>query len=181
MSASDSEGEEGIIDRKLVFCPWLQTFSIEEFIVTCPCCKAFCLYCCSCSQRQDLGKPCHHYRLIFTDGACRLNGQKGATAGIGLATGLKEEKQVSIPIDESLDAGQKRTSQRAELLAATAGLEYMVEADRLNAPLQKKRSKKYSRPDAKKCWVIATDSEYVVKGMTEWLPTWKVSRSSSLL
>lgn len=28
----------------------------------------------------------------------------------------------------------------------------------------------------KKVWIIATDSEYVVKGMTEWLPTWKVSK-----
>lgn len=26
-----------------------------------------------------------------------------------------------------------------------------------------------------KAWIIATDSEYVVKGMTEWLPTWEVS------
>ncbi|KAG8527406.1 uncharacterized protein KY384_007558 [Bacidia gigantensis] len=24
-----------------------------------------------------------------------------------------------------------------------------------------------------KTWIIATDSEYVVKGITEWLPTWK--------
>ena len=28
--------------------------------------------------------------------------------------------------------------------------------------------------DERKSWVIATDSEYVVKGMTEWLPAWKV-------
>ena len=26
-----------------------------------------------------------------------------------------------------------------------------------------------------KAWIVATDSEYVVKGITEWLPTWKVS------
>ncbi|KAL9028154.1 MAG: hypothetical protein Q9196_003436 [Gyalolechia fulgens] len=27
--------------------------------------------------------------------------------------------------------------------------------------------------DLKDQWIIATDSEYVVKGMTEWLPRWK--------
>jgi ribonuclease HI len=26
-------------------------------------------------------------------------------------------------------------------------------------------------------WIIAIDSEYVVKGMTEWLPKWKVCSS----
>lgn len=26
-----------------------------------------------------------------------------------------------------------------------------------------------------KQWIIATDSEYVVKGMTEWLPRWRVN------
>ena len=29
--------------------------------------------------------------------------------------------------------------------------------------------------DLDKAWVIATDSEYVVKGMTEWLQSWKVN------
>lgn len=178
MPATDSGGEEGVIGRKLVFCPRLQTFSTEELIQTCPECQAFCLFCCSCFQRRELlEKPCHHYRLVFTDGACRLNGQQGATAGIGFATGLKEVNQVSIPITEPLDEGQKRTSQRAELLAATAALDYMVEADRLNEPLAKKRNKKATPASAEKSWVIATDSEYVVKGMTEWLPMWKVSRS----
>ncbi|KAL8660085.1 MAG: hypothetical protein Q9226_000077 [Calogaya cf. arnoldii] len=28
-------------------------------------------------------------------------------------------------------------------------------------------------PTAEKSWVITSDSEYVVKGMTEWLPAWK--------
>ena len=29
-----------------------------------------------------------------------------------------------------------------------------------------------------KAWIIVTDSEYVVKGMTEWLPAWKVGDSA---
>ena len=177
MSASDSEAEVGVIDRKLVLCPLRQTLSTEQLIQTCPGCQAFCLYCCYCSQnRLDLEKPCHHYRLVFTDGACRLNGQHGATAGMGFAIGLNELDQVSAPITELFDEGQKRTSQRAELLAAITGLGYLAEVDQLNEPLAKKRSKKASPASEKKSWIIATDSEYVVKGMTEWLPAWKVSR-----
>ncbi|KAI4117238.1 MAG: hypothetical protein LQ338_007585 [Usnochroma carphineum] len=68
-----------------------------------------------------------------------------------------------------------------ELLAALEGLRFMVEADRLNStdadgePKNKKRKtgRKPSPRDSGKSWIIATDSQYVVKGITEWLPSWK--------
>ena len=53
-----------------------------------------------------------------------------------------------------------RSNQRAELCAAKLGVELLAEA--------------YAEESKAKAWIIATDSEYVVKGMTEWLPTWKV-------
>lgn len=31
------------------------------------------------------------------------------------------------------------------------------------------------RRETKKEWVVVTDSEYVVKGMTEWFPEWRAS------
>ncbi|KAI4182842.1 MAG: hypothetical protein LQ346_006466 [Caloplaca aetnensis] len=85
-----------------------------------------------------------------------------------------------------MDPGQKRTSQRAELLAALAGVRYMVELDSLKeidtlepgSQAEKQKRKKGRKPpprDSKKQWVIATDSEYVVKGITEWLPRWKLN------
>ena len=167
-----------MIDRKLVFCPRLQDFSVDELIRKCPCCNDFLLYCCSCSQRRDRnkdGRPCHHFRLVFTDGACRNNGQFGATAEIGYAIGQKDEHQHSYPVTAELDPGQRRTSQRAGLLAALAGLRYMAEMDALNSSPKKSRGTSTSPRDAQKSWVVVADSEYVVKGMTEWLPTWKVS------
>ena len=131
---------------------------------------------------DDDGRVCHHFRLIFTDGACRQNGQLGATAGIGIARGEKAASQQAIPITRLVDENSKRTSQRAELLAALAGLEHMVEVDRLNAGNENKlkkqkktKGRKHGLRDAEKALIIATDSEYVVKGMTEWLPAWKVS------
>lgn len=187
MSTSAGEdSNEGVIGRKLLFCPRLQSFETDELIKSCPDCDCFFLYCCHCSMTYyETGNPCHHFRLVFTDGACRLNGQQDATAGIGVVCGVDKAWHRLIPITASMDPGQKRTSQRAELLAALAGVRYMVELDSLKeidtlepgSQAEKQKRKKGRKPpprDSKKQWVIATDSEYVVKGITEWLPRWKV-------
>jgi len=118
--------------------------------------------------------PCHHFRLVFTDGACLNNGQVGAKAGLGVAVGsLESGHHLSLPVNLNVDAGQRRTSQRAEQLAALHGLAYLSEMTKLNT------SRHYSNPpkepEEDMNWIIATDSEYVVKGMTEWVPEWKVS------
>ncbi|CAG5158134.1 uncharacterized protein ALTATR162_LOCUS5000 [Alternaria atra] len=54
-----------------------------------------------------------------------------------------------------------RSNQRAELCAAILGLELVA-----------KTYDKNSNSEAG-AWIVATDSEYVVKGMTEWLPKWR--------
>ncbi|KAI4141441.1 MAG: hypothetical protein L6R39_005329 [Caloplaca ligustica] len=117
------------------------------------------------------GRLCHHFRLIFTDGACRSNGRDGATAGIGVAATEDDSGQWSIPVTGDLDMGQKRTSQRAELLAAQAGLRYLI----ISSPDEgrRKKGRKSGSTAESRNWIIATDSEYVVKGVTEWLPAWK--------
>ena len=162
----------------MVFCDRLQTYETKELIMTCPNCQCYFLYCCSCSTRIDKDpdrRPCHHFRLIFSDGACHLNGQAGATAGIGISCGEESGFQQATPVTSSLDPGQKRTSQRVELLAALAALRYLAEADQLNEKKAKKKDRRPLSRDSDKAWVIATDSEYVVKGMTEWLRAWKVN------
>ncbi|KAL8915909.1 MAG: hypothetical protein Q9172_006570 [Xanthocarpia lactea] len=172
-------------------------FSTDELIRTCEICGCFCLYCCGCQKyfkndgRNKSGTVCHHFRLIFTDGACRHNGRFGATAGIGVAIGTRYMSQVSVPINAKLDSSQKRTSQRAELLATPAGLRLTAliddetngesgTDDSESAPkVKQSKKRKGGKPrnhnpnEAEKVWIIATDSEYVVKGMTEWLPAWK--------
>ena len=180
---SQSETGEGVIDRKLVLCPKLSSYPTEMLIRTCEECDCFFVYCCGCSNlydndgRNENGRICHHFRLVFTDGACRQNGQAEATAGIGIACGEGETDQMSVPITDEIDPGQRRTSQRAELLAALAGLDHMVDDHELIHGDEKKGESKKKHRDSQvetSTWVIATDSEYVVKGMTEWLPTWKV-------
>ncbi|KAF2870201.1 ribonuclease H-like domain-containing protein [Massariosphaeria phaeospora] len=60
-----------------------------------------------------------------------------------------------------VDNFRVRSNQRAELCAAKLGIELFAEAHA-----------ERPKSDAK-VWIIATDSEYVVKGMTEWLPNWR--------
>jgi ribonuclease HI len=97
------------------------------------------------------------------------NGLPEAKAGVGVAYGNNDGSQFSVPITDLEDDFPRRSNQRAELYAAQVGLEFLAEAERVNG--SKPTSERKGEPRA---WIIATDSEYVVKGMTEWLPTWKV-------
>lgn len=80
---------------------------------------------------------------IFTDGACSGNPGPG---GWGVVLRAKNtEKTLS-------GAEADTTNNRMEMMAVIAGLEALK----------------------RKCHVtITTDSQYVMKGMTEWLPGWK--------
>ena len=80
---------------------------------------------------------------IYPDGACRGNPGPG---GWGVLLQFKDK-------EKTLWGGEaETTNNRMELMAAIKGLEAL------------------SRP----CRVdLCTDSQYVMKGMTEWLPAWK--------
>jgi ribonuclease HI len=161
---------EGIIrNRKVVLCPTSRDRPVSEILQKCPECKDFLLRCCACNNQmlrlprsRRSVKHCHHFRIIYTDGACPNNGRSTAKAGIGAAYGDDEGSQLSKPVTDIVDNFPLRSNQRAELCAARLGLELIAEAHR-------------GESDSETiAWIIATDSEYVVKGMTEWLPRWKV-------
>lgn len=80
---------------------------------------------------------------IFTDGACSGNPGPGGWGAILNAKGVEKE----------LSGGEKdTTNNRMEMMAVIAALEALT----------------------KPCSVkIVTDSQYVMKGMLEWLPGWK--------
>jgi ribonuclease HI len=67
-----------------------------------------------------------------------------------------------------LDAFPLRSNQRAELCAAKLGIEFLAKA---HAEEQKSGTE---------AWIVATESEYVVKGMTQWLPRkdWRTSKGT---
>jgi ribonuclease HI len=82
---------------------------------------------------------------IFTDGACRGNPGPGGW-GVLLRSGGREKQ---------LCGGEKETTNnRMELMAAIEGLKALKQA----------------------CHVrITTDSQYVRKGITEWIHRWKIN------
>ena len=80
---------------------------------------------------------------IHTDGACRGNPGPGGWGVLLSFNGTHKELSGSEP---------DTTNNRMELTAAIRGLESL------------------KRPSAA---VVHTDSQYVIKGITEWLPSWK--------
>lgn len=99
--------------------------------------------------------------LVMTDGSCLANGTADARAGWAFIFGPGSEGVVSGPLEQKGpdDELHAVTSNRAELRAAIAALEFRV------------------------WWgegweriVIATDSEYVVDGATAWLRSWAARR-----
>ena len=80
--------------------------------------------------------------VIYTDGGCRGNPGPGAWAAL-LRYGEHER--------ELTGAEPVTTNNRMELMGAIVALETLTRASRV---------------------VLYTDSQYVKKGMTEWLPGW---------
>jgi ribonuclease HI len=81
---------------------------------------------------------------IYTDGACRGNPGPGGWAALLLSGTHKKEISGSEPLT---------TNNRMELLAAISGLEA------LKKPGTRAR--------------VFTDSQYVIKGIKEWVASWK--------
>ena len=159
---------ERIVARRLTFCDRLPEWPMNELIEEGLCCNMFLVHCCRCDSRYgSRTRPCHHFCLVFTDEACSNNGSQGAVAGIGAAFGSDEPSHWLIPVTDKIDpAAATRTSQCEELLAALEGVSAMIIMDNLDGH-------KRINDTGEKAWVIAADSEYVVKGMTEWPPSWK--------
>ncbi|PHS71462.1 MAG: ribonuclease HI [Methylophaga sp.] len=80
---------------------------------------------------------------IFTDGACSGNPGPGGWGAIMRSNGV--EKELSGGDNDS-------TNNRMEMMAVIAALEALTQPCKVK---------------------ITTDSQYVMKGMMEWLPGWK--------
>jgi ribonuclease HI len=82
---------------------------------------------------------------LFTDGACRGNPGPGGWACI--------LKHPSTGTEKELSGGQSSTTNnQMELQAVISGLEALTRPSRVE---------------------VVTDSEYVAKGCTQWMPGWK--------
>lgn len=191
---------QDVVARRLVFCDAAESIPTEYLLLDCWCCDRFLAYCCACTERlrraeeakrrmnryrppfgdsdddEPPPKPCHYYKVAFVDGSCLENGQETARAGIGIAIGANPmTMHWAIPVDDGVDPGFVRTSQRAELLAAIHGIRKLAEFEEHPEDKRARVGEAHSESDSKITWVITSDSEYVVSGMTEWVPNWRVS------
>ncbi|KZW04442.1 ribonuclease H-like protein [Exidia glandulosa HHB12029] len=177
--------EQGISDRRWYFCKSIAEHYAphDELIRVCPACKRFFARCCQHNSTEnedgdlvERESPCHHFRVIYTDGACTNNGAAGKeqAAGMGIVMGLAKDDYWALPINHRVDPGAPRTSQRAELLAAIKGLELWSDRWEHHRDHELEHNPDDDDDIAKIVEVVlATDSEYVVKGLTQWYPAWK--------
>ncbi|KAJ5513056.1 hypothetical protein N7463_002608 [Penicillium fimorum] len=100
--------------------------------------------------------------LVYTDGACLDNGGTNPRAGCCFVyRNTTRNPQIcgyaSFPLEKQGPTGmaQQQTSNRAELRAVIAAMRF-----------------RYWLGEGCTCLVIATDSEYVVEGMTKWAKRW---------
>ncbi|KAI9774367.1 MAG: hypothetical protein M1840_004261 [Geoglossum simile] len=95
--------------------------------------------------------------IIAVDGACRGNGTVEARATVGVFVGSKSKYNVSFALNTA-----RPTNQVAELTAAIFGLQQASVI----------QSNKVGRSELGNV-VIKADSEYLVKGMTDWVFKWE--------
>ncbi|KRX23562.1 Ribonuclease H1 [Trichinella nelsoni] len=88
------------------------------------------------------------FAVCYTDGACVNNGRLGARAGIGVYWGENDPRNISEPLKGL------QTNNRAEIEACSRAIE------------QAKR-------DGITHLEIRTDSKYVLKCVTQWMPKWR--------
>ncbi|TKW58156.1 Ribonuclease H1 [Colletotrichum tanaceti] len=95
--------------------------------------------------------------VIAVDGACRGNGMTDAIAAVGVYVGEDSPYNMSLRLDEP-----NPTNQIAELRAGYHGLKVARDIQRVGV-----KNIKLTKV------VIKSDSEYLVKGMTEWVFRWE--------
>ncbi|MCJ1399504.1 hypothetical protein MMC11_002706 [Xylographa trunciseda] len=112
------------------------------------------------------GKQPRHLDSIFVaiDGACRGNGTPDARAAIGVYFAESSLYNISMTIPE-----HQATNQVSELVACWMALRSLVSITTAGKNFTEESDHPISQV------VIKADSEYVVKGMTEWIVKWRVN------
>ncbi|KAG6995778.1 hypothetical protein G7Y79_00042g078830 [Physcia stellaris] len=109
---------------------------------------------------QGYSCPCcgSHYssaQVVSIDGGCRDSGKPEARSAIGVHFG-----KTVLNVSQRLDG--PATNQKAELEACKAALKVLIFLDEIHEVELPRQTV-----------IIRADSEYVVKGMTEWIFKWK--------
>ncbi|XP_076071612.1 ribonuclease H1-like [Mytilus galloprovincialis] len=97
---------------------------------------------------SDGGSNSEEGVTVYTDGGCFGNGQKGATAGIGVYWGDNHPDNLSERL------GGRQTNNRAEIHAAAKAIQQAKAKGITNL-------------------VLKTDSQFCINGITSWIHKWK--------
>lgn len=99
----------------------------------------------------------HRELLVYTDGACLSNGRADARAGCGVVFGPGSRSRFRFRLENRgpTNVMSKQTSNRAELRAVIAALQFRIWSGEGFSKL-----------------VIAMDSSYVVEDATKWVRKW---------
>ena len=108
---------------------------------------------------------CGPMSLIYTDGACKGNGKKGAKAGVGVFFGEGDSRNISVPLE-----GKIQTNQRAELTAVLLALRAVRENHESFTRASEAGS---TTASGRSRVVIMSDSNYSVRGWQSWITNWK--------
>ncbi|KAJ7069299.1 hypothetical protein C8F01DRAFT_1326026 [Mycena amicta] len=109
-------------EREFSFCHKISDRPFPKLYTTCYWCSEFLARCCKCpAEGQDV---CQRFKIVFTDGSCPRNGQPDARAGIGCASGLSANQQLSLPANNWKNKQNARPAnldlfRRLDALAAT--------------------------------------------------------------
>ena len=118
----------------------------------------------ACPRSEEKCPECKRYIyhagciVVAIDGACSNNGKAEALSSVGVYYGDGNDSNIS----HALTFSEKHTNQIAELKAclfALRGVRWIMANPPEGMELMSV--------------VIKSDSEYVVRGVTEWLPKWK--------
>jgi len=103
------------------------------------------------SAKQSMHKRFqkHGFTRVYVDGACLRNGQPDASGGIGIWFGHDNPWNLSAPLDRA----DRQTNNVAELRAAIEAIEIALD-------------------NGIKRLEIKTDSEYLKKGVEDWILNW---------
>jgi len=104
--------------------------------------------------------------VVWTDGACRNNGKKTASAGVGVFFGKDNPNNISLPVPLSL---APFTNQRAELYAALLAIQSVQEQ------LLQQQDQNQKVQGKKRRLVVKTDSKYTINCVGDWMKTWKTN------
>ncbi|EAW07832.1 putative ribonuclease H1 [Aspergillus clavatus NRRL 1] len=99
--------------------------------------------------------------VVAVDGACLYNGRAQARASLGVYWGANNYFNTGIVLDPT----DRQTNQVAELQAC---LEALGNLDDVSCA--------HPAGDRLSTVVIKSDSEYMVRGITEWFPSWRNQR-----